>query len=147
MQYPGAPDGVKFNETLRSLINCLVSGMVTGTLAAANEAGVDEVEAVRQHPQRLIRMTSDVQVADAELKRFLAQTVYHSETVQAARNDTAGMIPRLFRYLVENPESMPESTVAQLDELPVHRVVCDYVAGMTDTYLQRVYEQIFGQSS
>jgi dGTPase len=145
-QYPGATQRVQFHETLRALIDRLVSGLITGTAAAAAEAGVEDIEGVRRHPHRLVSMTADVRAANAALKQFLLRHVYQSETVRTERDNTGGMISRLFRFYIENPARLPESSREQLDELPAHRVVCDYVAGMTDTYLLRTYEQVFAKS-
>jgi len=143
-RYPGAPEAVKFAETLRSLIDWLVSALVEGTLAAARESGVADFEAVRRSPRRFASMTPQGQAAAAALKGFLLANVYQSETVQRERERTNGLVSRLFRVFVENPDRLPDSYRDQLDEFPVHRLVCDYIAGMTDTYLLRVCQQILG---
>jgi dGTPase len=55
MQFPGAEERVQFLETLRQVINLLVSGLLDGTANAIQAAGVATVEEVRRHPRRLVR--------------------------------------------------------------------------------------------
>jgi dGTPase len=142
MHYPGAPESVKFNETLRALIDWLVSGLVEGTIDAACESGAESVDDVRRSPQRLVRMRPDPQSATAALKRFLLAKVYRSDTVQRERQHTEGVIGDLFHFFIEHPDRLPENYRDQTDELPIHRLVCDYIAGMTDTYILKIREQV-----
>ena len=50
----------------------------------------------------------------------------------------------LFAFLLENPESIP-GYCADLNGAPVQRVVCDYIAGMTDAYLTRRHRELLGR--
>ncbi len=147
MQYCGAPERTQFRESIRNLIDWLVSGLIEGTIAGVRESGAGSLKAVRTHPERLVRLTSEVACATAELKSFLLKNVYHSDTVMAERRRTAGLIPRLFRYFADDPRRLPDAYRDELEELPAHRVVCDYLAGMTDVYLIRIHEQVFGSST
>ena len=57
------------------------------------------------------------------------------------------MIAELFGFLIAGPEHMPEHYLEQSAGLPAHRVVCDYIAGMTDGFFHRTYEQLLGPVS
>ena len=50
----------------------------------------------------------------------------------------------LFDYLIEHPDRMSPGYREHLETNPVHRVVCDYIAGMTDTYFERIYKELLG---
>ena len=54
------------------------------------------------------------------------------------------MIADLFRFFLDSPGSLPEPYAQQTLEHPAHRVVCDYIAGMTDGFFHRTYEQVLG---
>jgi dGTPase len=58
-----------------------------------------------------------------------------------ARRRTAAQIGELFEFWVAHPEKLPEHHVKLLPGSPVHRVVCDYIAGMTDGYFERCFQQ------
>jgi dGTPase len=50
----------------------------------------------------------------------------------------------LFAFLVEHPDRISPGYREHLDREPAHRVVCDYIAGMTDAYLMRIYRELIG---
>ena len=143
MHFPGAPERIRFNESLRQLIDMLVTGLVEGTAAAAAAAGVGSVTEVRSHPARLAAFTAPAADASIALKQFLRGTVYFSPPLSEERRHSAAMIAELFRYFLENPERLPESYREDTRGQEPHRVVCDYIAGMTDGFLRRSYEQAF----
>jgi dGTPase len=53
-------------------------------------------------------------------------------------------IAELFRYFLAHPERLPQPYAQQALEEPSHRVVCDYIAGMTDGFFCRTYDQMLG---
>ena len=136
-QYPAAPPRVLFHEMLRALINRLVSGLIDGTTQAA--AGARDVEDLRRQPQRCAVLTAGTAAINAALKRFLHERVYESEELVAERGASTGHVAELFAYYLARPGELPENTRETLSEEPLHRVVCDYIAGMTDRYFHRVY--------
>lgn len=135
--YPAASPRVLFAEMLRGLINRLVSGLMEGTAAAC--AGLADVEAVRRHRERVARLTPETAAMNAGLKRFLHQHVYESDALAEERGTSIDNVGELFEHYLAHPDELPAGTREQLSEEPVHRVVCDYIAGMTDRYFHRVY--------
>jgi dGTPase len=143
-QFPGATIGERFNETLRCLIDALVSGLIEGTAKQARESGARSVEEVRESPARLAAFTQETQTANRDLKSFLHRHVYSSPALCAERSRAAAMIAELFEFFVEEPTRLPASHAARIGDEPVHRVVCDYLAGMTDAFLERTHQQMLG---
>lgn len=139
-QFPGAPERVLFNETLRLLIDRLVSGLIEGTLRAAREAGVQTADQVRRHA-RLARLTPAAESAGAGLKRFLRDNLYLTADLMAERARSAAMIAALFGWFFADPGRLPEAYREELACETPHRRVCDYIAGMTDGFFRRVYRQ------
>jgi len=141
-QFAGAADRLRFQETLRALINLLVSGLIEGTYKAAIASGVRTVEDVRNHLDRLAQMTEPAAVTNRALKKFLRDRVYFSVPLSEERARCAGMIADLFEFFLEHPDRMPEGY--EDAPRPLHRAVCDYIAGMTDRYFARVHEEMIG---
>ena len=141
-QFPGATDRERFQEVVRGLVDELVSGFVQGTLQAAAEAAVANPDDVRQCPRRLACFTLDSQSTNRQLKQFLHHFVYFSEPLAEERRRSAGMLAELFEFYVANPEKLPETYVESLAAAPTHRVVCDYIAGMTDGFFLRCFQQV-----
>jgi dGTPase len=144
-QFPGAPERIRFNEGLRRLIDLLVSGLIEGTAEAVGEAGAQDVAAVRRHPARLARFAPAAAATNSALKQFLRQRVYFSQALQEERRRSAAMIAELFQFFLDHQERLPESYRAESQGQPAHRLVCDYIAGMTVGFLRRTYEQTLGR--
>jgi dGTPase len=140
-QFGGAPERVRFSETLRALLDRVITGLLEGTLNAAAAAGVRDANDVRS-AQRLASFTPEAQAAMTSLKRFLRDRLYYSPVLVAERDVVRKRVAELFRHLVEKPADLPEQY--RLSPDPPHRVVCDYIAGMTDGYFNRTYRQLLG---
>jgi dGTPase len=143
-QFPGAPESARFHETLRALIDALVSGLINGTVRRASEAGIENVEDVRRHPARLAAFTPETETANRDLKRFLHRRVYTAPALREERDRAAAMIAELFDFFLEHPERLPASHGELIPGEPAYRVICDYIAGMTDGFFQRTHRQMLG---
>lgn len=138
-QFPGASDAVKFLESVRQLVDDLVSGLIEGTVSAAGAAGIGDFESVRLHPVRVARFSDEARETSGQLKRFLYENVYTSGVLDGDRKASRERLTRMFEYLMAHPALVPAA-----ERKPLHRAVCDYMAGMTDRYFFRMYEQMFG---
>jgi dGTPase len=146
-QFPGASTRERFHEGLRQLVDALVSGLITGTVGRAAEAGVETVDDVRRFPSRLAAFTPETAETSKALKRFLFKKVYASAALGEDRAQSVKMIATLFTLFMDAPERLPEAYREQTADQPAHRVVCDYIAGMTDGFFRRTYEQMLGPAA
>ena len=146
-QFPGATGRERFYEGLRQLIDALVSGLIEGTVASARQAGASDAEEVRVCPARLAAFTPQAADTSRALKRFLYQQVYASKDLGAGRRRSMDLIAGLFQFFFDRPDRMPPAYTQQAMAEPTHRVVCDYIAGMTDVFFYRTYEQMIGPVS
>ena len=141
-QFPGASERERFNESLRHLIDSLVSGLIEGTVSRARESGAADAEQVRHCPTRLACFTPETAATARELKAFLWTNVYSAPAIREERTVSTSMIAALFELFLAHPDRMPEPYCqAAADEAP-HRVVCDYIAGMTDSFFRRTWLQL-----
>lgn len=142
--HPEAGRLVTFNESLRAMMNRFVTAAIEGTAAAAEEAGVESVDDVRACARRLAAMPDEAAESSRTLKRLLSRKVYRSAGIEREGLQAAEQLRGLFRAFVEAPAAMPRFYRDRAEHEPIHRVVCDYIAGMTDTYLMRRHDQILG---
>jgi dGTPase len=140
MQFPGVPERVRMHEVVRGLIDWLVSGLIAGTVAGAGS--LPGVEAVRAHPERVARFTSETTAGAAQLKGFLRAHVYESEQLAASRARSTLLIEALFDFFLARPECLPANYLEESAGQPLHRQVCDYIAGMTDGFFARTCAQL-----
>jgi dGTPase len=146
-QFPGATERERFNEALRQLIDMLVSGLIEGTVKAAEGSGAQVFEEVRTYPVRLAQFTLEAAESSRALKRFLYARVYASDALGSDRRLSMARIAELFRFFLASPERLPQPYAQQAIGEPAHRVVCGYIAGMTDAFFHRTYEMMLGPAA
>lgn len=127
-QYPGATEREQFQETIRCLIDRLVSGLIEGTAAAARECGAENFEDVRRHADRIAGFRHDTLETSRLLKRFLFENVYSSAALAEDRRNSMARLSWVFDRLLETGEHP--------------RAACDFVAGMTDRYFMRYFASL-----
>jgi dGTPase len=143
-QFPGAPARVQFWEVLRQVMSFLIGGLIQGTLSAVADSGVQALDDVREFSKRLARFTPEAAETNRQLKSLLISHIYADPTLVSDRSEAVGKLRELFVYLMANPKRVSSGYRDKLREWPVHRVVCDYIAGMTDAYLLRVHRELLG---
>ncbi|HKX00558.1 MAG TPA: dNTP triphosphohydrolase [Bryobacteraceae bacterium] len=143
-QFPGATPREKFHEVLRQLVDALVSGLIDGTEEAVRESRVQTVDDVRAYPRRLAAFTATAGNASRQLKSFLYRHVYSAQVVDQDRRSSTERMAELFEFFLAHPDRMPETYREAVPDEPPHRVVCDYIAGMTDSFFRRTFEQMLG---
>jgi dGTPase len=146
-QFPGALERERFHESLRQLVDALVTGVIEGSVAAADRCAAANVDDVRAWPARLAAFTPETAETSRALKRFLYRTVYASPALNDDRQHSMAMIEELFHFFLDDPGKLPETYSQQAASEPAHRVVCDYIAGMTDGFFRRTYEQMLGRAA
>ncbi len=140
-RFPGAEDRPLFLEALRALIDLLVSGLIEGTREAVLGAAPATVDDVRRYPRRLVQFAPEAKAANQTLKEFLRRRVYFSAELLEERGRASARIGELFQFFLDHPDRLPSSYRAQSEKSTPYRIVCDYIAGMTDRYFKRIYEQ------
>ena len=143
-RYPGATPRERFHESLRQLVDTLVTGLIEETAARARQSAVENAGEVRRYPRRLAALTAETARTSRELKGFLFEKVYASPALAADRERSMAMMRQLFQHFLADPGQLPQPYSQQALEEPAHRVVCDYIAGMTDGFFRRTYEQMLG---
>jgi dGTPase len=139
-QFPGAGGAARFREIQRALINTLVGGLIEGTVDRARQSGVKSVEEIRHLDYRLASFTNETAEVNGQLKQFLSQCLYPSLVEE--RRAAAIRLGQLFDLLVREPERLPQDDWEDLERRPVHRVVCDFIAGMTDAYFMKMADRL-----
>ena len=92
-----------------------------------------------------VRMSAEIGEAMTELRGFLFQSVYLNPKAKSTEEKAIHLIKELYHYYVNNTRSLPLQFLEQLDneEIGRERIVCDYIAGMTDSYAVQKYQEIF----
>ncbi len=143
-QFPGAANRVRFWEIQRRLMNLLIGGLIEGTACAAQRSGVESLSDLRALDHRLARMTAEAADLNRQLRTLLVHRVYSHSQLTGDRNAAVSKMGELFAFLIEHPEHISPGYREHLSSTPVARIVCDYIAGMTDAFLTRFHQQVLG---
>jgi len=143
-EHPSARDKLKFNATLKQVLNLLVTDLIESTQARVRDAGVAVTEDIRRAPQRLAEFSKVGLQLSRELKRFLFAHVYSHPAITEDRDRSVRCLEQLFKHYYSSPGSMPAPYEDAATESPRAIVVCDYIAGMTDQFLLRQHQEQFG---
>jgi dGTPase len=141
-EFPGAPEKLKVSESVKRIIDRLVTALIENTrkTLAANEIG--SVDSVRRCPFRLVQLDPDMRQKNQELKQFLHDHLYDHDVLKAAMRRAQLELEDLFQYYSEDPTMLPQSHQSRIPTLGLYRVVCDYIAGMTDPFARAKHDLI-----
>jgi len=144
-RYPGGRRKLKFNEALKSVLDIFATDLIEQTREAVVRARATSVEDIRRHAKRLATFSSAAMEQNAGLKEFLRTRLYENPTIIEDRDRSVAALDELFVLYMEHQERMPRAYADEARREPLHRVVCDYIAGMTDNYLLQQHEKEFGR--
>ncbi|MBV8775184.1 MAG: dNTP triphosphohydrolase [Deltaproteobacteria bacterium] len=96
---------------------------------------------IRAYPERLVRLSAEAEAERRLVKDFLYTHLYFSPSLRPEKEDAERIITGLFALWMRHPERLPASYQAKAKSEPLARVVCDYIAGMTDPYISQQYER------
>jgi len=139
--YPKAAEKLLFNEAVKRIFDCLVTDLIEATKRRVAEAGIASLDEIRRHPERLAGFSPPVEHERRQLKNFLYENLYFSPALEGEKEDSERIIGELFAHWMEEPDDLPRSYREKAAQEPLARVVCDYVAGMTDPFINQQYEK------
>ena len=142
--YPDAIDKLKFNETVKRILDRWVGDLIGHTKEQIRLAGVRDIEDVRSCLDRLVTLSPPVEQERRATKEFLYTNLYFSATLNPEKDDAGRVVSELFKLWMAKPESLPASYQEKATQEPLARIVCDYIAGMTDNYIYEQYEKYCG---
>ena len=143
--YPAVPEKLKFNEALKRLLNRMADDLITNTNAHLEQTRIETLSDVRAHTSRLAAFSPEVESERKQIKDFLYKNLYYSPSLAEEKEIAARLVSELFDYWMEKPSDLPQyyEQKAEQDSLP--RVVCDYIAGMTDHFIIEQHEKYCGK--
>src|ERR1700674_3180899 len=143
--YPDAADKLQFNEALKRVFNRLAGDLITNTQARLKEAGIETLADVRGYKNRLAAFSHEVEAESAQIKDFLYENLYYSPSLAGEKDDAERIVTELFAFWMKNSSALPLHYQEKAQEESLPRVVCDYIAGMTDHFIVEQYEKHCGE--
>ncbi len=145
--HPQGLGKLKFNEAVKSILDRLATDLIENTRQEAAASGANSVEEVRRLARRLAGFSPQLATENAALKKFLLDRLYNQPAIVMDRERSVEALGQLFEFYLDHVEAMPKSYAELAQQGARHRVVCDYIAGMTDHFLLRQHQDLLGASS
>lgn len=123
-------------------LNLLVDDLIAETSRFVEQAGATTLEAVRHAPRRLVAFSPEIETLRVEAKRYLYANLYNAPELQRDHDEAERVIKTLFHAWVADPTLLPAGHLSEIEGEGAPRVVADYIAGMTDQYIQGHYHAL-----
>lgn len=118
------------SKVLGSVHSERVNSLTCDLISTSRESGV-------------IQLSPEVDTALQDLRSFLFENVYRNPIAKGQETKAQSMLKRLYDYYFNNPDALPPDFQPQMSFDGLERIVCDYVAGMTDHYAVDKYTELF----
>jgi dGTPase len=132
---------LKFNEALKGVLNQFAGDLIANTQARVKSAGVKSPTQVREHPERIAAFSPEVEAERRQIKNFLYENLYYSPSLAGEKDDAERIVTDLFGFWMTHPSALPPHYRDKAATASLPRVVCDYIAGMTDHFILEQYEK------
>jgi len=131
------------HHVVRFIIDRCVRELIAASEAGLLAARVASVADVRAAGRRLVAYGPETAARVRELKEFLLRNMYRHYRVVRMGDKAGRLLRELFDAYVGEPRQLPPHFQEQIERDGVHRVVCDYIAGMTDRFAVDEYQKLF----
>ena len=140
-RYPGLAERRLINETVRQMINFLITDLIEATRERIAQAAPTSVDDVRRAPP-LVAFSAETRKDADVLKQFLHANLYRHYLVQRMTSKAKRVVTDLFAAFSDDPRLLPPAHQTD-DAAHQPRAIADYIAGMTDRYAMREHRRLF----
>jgi dGTPase len=130
-------------QVIRYLINLEVTDVIQTVDHKLRELSIQSPEDVRRAPQNLVGSSHELQSRNRELRGFLLERLYSHHRVMRMQVKARRLVRQLFEAYLDEPRQLPGDVQDKMVSGNPERVVCDYVAGMTDRFAIQEYRKLF----
>ena len=141
-QHAGVEEKFLFHEALQLMQNILTDDLIRNTRDNARAIGAESLEDIRMHPTRLALFSPQAEAERLQEKRYLYDTLYTCDELELEHDKAEEVVTALFNFWINDPEELPQAYFDEVQDEGLARVVADYIAGMTDTFIFLQYAQI-----
>lgn len=144
--YPGLDPVIIRLEAVRRMIGAMVDDVLAETHRRAQDAKVASPEDVRNMDHALVSFSRDMLEDLSRLRQFLMNRMYRHWKVNRTRSQARRILAEMFQLFMAEPDVLPTEWFARSqnrDEAGRARVVCDYIAGMTDRFAIEEHRRLF----
>jgi len=147
-EYQGIEKGRLISEAVRRLIGLWVGDLIAEFNRRVAEEAPQSVDEVRNLSRPLAAFSAEIAEKQKPLKDFLFERMYRHHKVNRMMSQARRIVSDLFNLFLAEPDLLPppwrdRARLSGKDQVRRARVICDYIAGMTDTYAIDEHRRLF----
>lgn len=142
-EYQHFSDKHRKRQTISALISLLIEDLLQTTLANIKASDIQSLEDIRGQDHALVAYSSDMREKNLELKTFLRQFLYNHYRVVRMEVKARRIVRDLFESYMHRPGQLPKKFVERHKGEGTPRIICDYIAGMTDRFATEDHQKLF----
>ena len=127
-------------QIIREIINEMVSDVIDTTKKNIKFYKIKKLNDIYKAKKQLVAFSDEMQKFDKKIKIFLKQKMYFHKSVNSNTNYGKKVLTKLFLQIKKNPKQY--INIKKYSNSNTERIICDYIAGMTDRYAINLYNQI-----
>ena len=131
------------SQTIIQIINQQVTDLITQILNEIEQRKIGSVEDVRVVGESIAIFSPDMNKKNTELKKFLKKNLYNHHRVIRMSDKAGRLLKALFKVYSDEPQLLPPHVYAAMEDTGKERLICDYIAGMTDRFALDEYKKLF----
>jgi dGTPase len=140
---PGEEARLPIRTAIRGIINTLTTDLIRETSENLARQKIQTLEDVRRQEHRLVAFTPLVENKKKKLQDFLFKNLYRHHRVVRMAEKARRVVRDLFEAYTSNPLQLPPHISQRFEDEELERVVCDYIAGMTDRFALDEHQKLF----
>jgi len=147
--YPDTDSYRRRHEALRRVFGMMVSDVIETSRGLLDTCGAASAADIRHLGRPVIRFSDQMWQDIRAIRAFLFKRMYRAPSVMEKRAEVTKIVEDLFPLFLENPDMLPRHWARQIeqaaqDRTTLARMVCDYIAGMTDRYAYSEHARLIG---
>ncbi len=142
-KYPGIDADRKKHQTISALIGLLIRDLSETTAENIDRYAINSMEDLRRVNRQVVSFSPRVAEKSRVLKVFLKENLYRHYKVERMRVKAERYLTELFETYIKHPTLLPRKYQKKMDLAGRERVVCDYIAGMTDRFALDEFKRLF----
>jgi len=142
-RYPGLDEERAKCQTISALIGSFITDLTANTLKNLGTYNIRSAEDLRNVNRQVVEFSPEFAEKNRQLKRFLFDNLYRHYKVERMRVKAERYISMLFDTYFKHPTLLPLKYVKRMDAVGRERVICDYIAGMTDRFALDEFKRLF----
>lgn len=148
--YPALDERKIVFEAVRRLIGYWITDLTGETCRRVEKYKPKSASDVRALPEPLVAFSAELDRDQRALRAFLYERMYKHYKVNRMRSQGKRILSELFELFMAEPETLPDVWRRDAEQAPPvrrARLVCDYLAGMTDNYAIELHRRLFSMES